>query len=265
MNRIILILSSISMLLLASGCARHTLGEENSALTAELAACRSGMAKAGEENERLKAELSQARSKLEAAQTSLSESMDARQELLDKNIRCMEENQALLKQISRFKTLTQERKDALARLTKAEQTLLSSLERERQANLLYVVKTESAVTVVIPQSSLFPSEFSAWLTPKGIDLVRKVAKAIKDMRPSGLSVAGHTDGQPLPPSVSRIYPTLWDLAMARSVAVLNVLEAAGIGKEKLSAVSYADTRPMADEKTDAGRAMNRRVEIVVLP
>jgi chemotaxis protein MotB len=63
----------------------------------------------------------------------------------------------------------------------------------------------------------------------------------------------------------KTYPTQWDLAMARALTVLLSLEHSGINRDKLSAVSYGDTRPIADTKTEEGRAMNRRVEIVITP
>jgi flagellar motor protein MotB len=39
----------------------------------------------------------------------------------------------------------------------------------------------------------------------------------------------------------------------------------GIKKDKLSITSYGDTKPIADSNSDEGRAMNRRVEIVLTP
>jgi len=39
----------------------------------------------------------------------------------------------------------------------------------------------------------------------------------------------------------------------------------GVAKDKMSAVSFGDTRPIADNASEEGRAMNRRVEIVITP
>ncbi len=265
MNRMILFFLLAAVPCTLAGCAHRYSEQEYRAVKSGRDACLEEKKAVTAEKERLTADLGRVRSELESARSSAAEGISSRQELLDRNIQCMEENQALLKQISRFKTLTQERKDALSRLNRAHDALASSLGRERDANLLYLVKTEGSVTIVIPQSSLFVSEFSAWLTPKGGDLVRRVASSIRDIRPVNISVSGHTDGQPLPPSAMKTYPTQWDLAMARAVSVLNALLASGIDKEKLQAVSHADTRPVADNKTEAGRAMNRRVEIGIIP
>lgn len=255
----------MGMLFCIVGCSGRISEKDYNALHAELESCRQGQQQAYTDRERLAADLAQAQNKIEALSRELSECTSSRQELLDRNIECLEDTKSLLKQISRYKTLTQERKDTLTRLEKAYETLSTSLKEERAANHLYLVKTETAVTIVIPQASLFPTESSAWLTPKGADLARRVAYVVRDLKPVSVSVAGHTDSQPVSPHALRTYPTLWDLAMARALAVLRVFEASGIARERIAAVSYADTRPVADNKTEEGRSMNRRVEIAVIP
>ena len=39
----------------------------------------------------------------------------------------------------------------------------------------------------------------------------------------------------------------------------------GLSKDRVSGASYADTKPAATNDTDEGRALNRRIEIVVVP
>ncbi len=264
MNKLIPLFAAAGLLLLMS-CAGGVSEKDLGALKAELEACRQDVQRSRAERDTLASDLARARADHETESKALSDCTSSRQELLDRNIECLEETRSLLRQISRFKTLTQERKDTQSRLERAYDTLGSALKEERSSNLLYIVKTEATLTVVIPQSSLFPTEHSAWLTPRGAELARRVAGAVKNLRPMTVSVAGHTDSQPLPPNVAKTYPTLWDLAMARAVIVLRVFETAGVGRERISAVSYADTRPVADNKTESGRAMNRRVEIVIVP
>ena len=53
----------------------------------------------------------------------------------------------------------------------------------------------------------------------------------------------------------------WDLAAARANAVTRFLLARGFDPSRVHSVSYADTRPVADNGTAAGRAANRRVEL----
>ncbi len=97
----------------------------------------------------------------------------------------MEENKNLLKQISRFKVMTQERKDAQWRLEKAHETLLSSLNTERVNDQLYIIKNEDKVKIVIPQRVLFPAPSSAWLMPNGASLIKKIAEGLDQSQAPG--------------------------------------------------------------------------------
>jgi chemotaxis protein MotB len=74
-------------------------------------------------------------------------------------------------------------------------------------------------------------------------------------------VEGHTDSQPI--SNAR-YPSNWELSAARASTVLARLAASGVAPERLSIAGYAGERPVATNATPEGRALNRRVDIIVL-
>lgn len=57
----------------------------------------------------------------------------------------------------------------------------------------------------------------------------------------------------------------WDLSGGRSRAVLHYLIERGVSSKRLAFAGYADNHTVASNGTDAGRAKNRRVEIVVMP
>ncbi|HPI91941.1 MAG TPA: OmpA family protein [Deltaproteobacteria bacterium] len=247
------------------GCAHRHTEEEYRAVQAELGACRKQYEESQAEKTRLENDLKESLRKLEKASEDITAGYSNKQDLLDSNIECMDENRALLKQLSKFKVITQERKDAEWRLNKASDNLVEFLASERMNDQLYIVKAENAVKVIIPQRSLFPASSSAWLMPKGAVLIKKIAKGVEGLKPLTIAVAGHTDGVPLPRAIMKTYPSQWDLGFARAVSVLLALENAGIARDKLSAVSYGDTRPIADTNTEEGKAMNRRVEIVITP
>jgi chemotaxis protein MotB len=265
MKRILSLFIVITLFLLVGGCAyRHT-SQEYTALQSELDANKKLYETCQSDNKRLDKELEEARRVLEKASADITSSYSNKQELLDKNINCMEENKALLKQISRFKVLLQERKDAQWRLDKANNYLTSFFAAERMNDQIYIVKGEDAVKIIIPQKVLFPAPFSAWLMPKGVSIIKKIAKGLDEFKPLYVEVTGHTDNTAIPKQVLKSYPTQWDLSHARAVSVLLVLENLGIKKDKLSIISYGDTRPIADPNSEEGRAMNRRVEIVITP
>lgn len=265
MKKILSLFIVTTLFLIVGGCAyRHT-SQEYMALQSELDAGKKLYETCQSDKKRLDKDLDEAHRVLEKASADITSSYSNKQELLDKNINCMEENKALLKQISRFKILLQERKDAQWRLDKANNYLTSFFAAERMNDQLYIVKGEDAVKIIIPQKVLFPAPFSAWLMPKGVSIIKKIAKGLNEFKPLYVEVAGHTDNIAIPKQVLKTYPTQWDLSYARAVSVLLVLENLGIKKDKLSIISYGDTRPIADPNSEEGRAMNRRVEIVITP
>lgn len=75
-----------------------------------------------------------------------------------------------------------------------------------------------------------------------------------------IQVEGHTDSSPI--QTAR-YPSNWELSAARASAVARFLQASGIDPKRLSAVGLADTRNLADNTTEKGKALNRRVSLVV--
>jgi flagellar motor protein MotB len=265
MKKILGLFLIFTMTLAIGGCAHRNTSQEYAALQSELDTCKKPYETCQSDKKRLEKDLDEARKNLEKASADITSSSSNKQELLDKNINCMEENKALLKQISRFKVLLQEKKDTQWRLDKANNYLISFFEAERMHDQLYIVKGDDAVKIIIPQKVLFPSPFSAWLMPKGTPIIKKVAKGLDELKPLSVEIAGHTDNTPIPKQVLKTFPTHWDLSYARAVSVLLALETLGIKKDKLSAVSYGDTRPIADPASDDGKVMNRRVEIVITP
>ena len=247
------------------GCAHRYSEDEYRAVTNDLSSCRQQLSAVQAEKARLDADLSVMKKRFEMNSSAMAAESAETQGLLDSNIHCMEENRNLLKQISRFKVITQERKDTQWRLNKAQEYLLSSLGTERVHDQLYIIRSEGKVKIVIPQRVLFPAPSSAWLMPNGVSVIRKIAKGLDQLKPLYVEVAGYTDGAPIPRSILKTYPTHWDLGNARAVAVLLALQGSGIKKDKLCAVSFGDTRPISDSQSEEGRAMNRRVEIIITP
>jgi outer membrane protein OmpA-like peptidoglycan-associated protein len=54
------------------------------------------------------------------------------------------------------------------------------------------------------------------------------------------------------------------LSQRRALSVMNYLIKAGIDERRLEYAGYGETRPVDDNKTDAGRGKNRRVEFLTL-
>ena len=77
-----------------------------------------------------------------------------------------------------------------------------------------------------------------------------------------INVVGHADGTPV---LRGSYRSNWDLSQARANSAAKYLQSKGIDAARIEAVGVAHTQPIAPQNTAAGRAMNRRVEVILLP
>lgn len=115
------------------------------------------------------------------------------------------------------------------------------------------------LVVRLPDQVLFPPA-SAQLSPRGLSYLDKVAAFLAK---TGylVRVEGYADNTF---TFSSSYHSNWDLSMARATVVLRHLINAGhLSPQGFATVAYADSRPIAPNDTEEGRARNRRVEVVL--
>ena len=120
-----------------------------------------------------------------------------------------------------------------------------------------VVNHGSYLQVVMPDGILFATGSAAVSGPAQQDLYA-VARNLNQYPNSRVEVVGHTDSTGTQ-AINR------DLSQRRAQSVAGILAAAGVAQNRLSAVGVADTQPVASNATEAGRAQNRRVEILIRP
>lgn len=121
-----------------------------------------------------------------------------------------------------------------------------------------VVATTTAVNLVIKDDVLF-AEGSTSLTPLGHTILDGIARMLQQNE-FPVSVEGHTDNVPIQTAQ---FPSNWELSSFRATNVARYFIQRGVAQRRLSAVGYADTRPIADNNSEAGRARNRRVSLVI--
>lgn len=122
-----------------------------------------------------------------------------------------------------------------------------------------VIDRRGLVVRVLTDQLLFASGQAA-LEPAGLPLLNEVARLLNVDKSHPITVEGHTDNVPISSSQ---YPSNWELSTDRATTVVRYLIAQAVKRGRLGAVGYADLHPIDGNATAAGRAKNRRVEIVL--
>jgi len=121
-----------------------------------------------------------------------------------------------------------------------------------------VVEEQNTIKLAMSDSILFfPAD--ATLSRSGEQVLDEIAVMLQQ-RPWHILVEGHTDNQSI--STPR-YLSNWELSSARATSVTRYLIGRGISPQRLSAIGYAQTRPIASNDDAEGRSKNRRVALVL--
>ena len=126
------------------------------------------------------------------------------------------------------------------------------------------IREDNGVVINLPSQALFNSG-RARLSAAGRVLMTNVAASVVDLD-NDIVVEGHTDSVPVTGDLQTIFPSNWELSVARAANTVNFLESVGsVDSSRLGALGYGQQRPVASNDTREGRALNRRVELVVKP
>lgn len=117
---------------------------------------------------------------------------------------------------------------------------------------------QNRVGIVIGDGILF-APGQADLTTGGDGLLRRLAPTLAATR-GEVVVEGHSDSTPIG---NRRFPSNWELSGGRAASVVRRLIELGLPADRLSAVGYADTRPLSAGSDPASLARNRRVAITI--
>jgi chemotaxis protein MotB len=121
------------------------------------------------------------------------------------------------------------------------------------------IEKRGLVIRVLTDDLLFASG-QATLNSQATSLLQEIGQLLNIDETHPIDVEGNTDDIPIH---SAQYPSNWELSTARASSVVEFLIAHGVTPSRLTAAGNADQRPVASEATAAGRARNRRVEIVM--
>lgn len=129
--------------------------------------------------------------------------------------------------------------------------LISSGHVAVQSNNLWVA-LELGANLVYPEGGALPAITSD-------PVFERVAKIVNQYD-NPIHVEGYTDNQLIS---SDEFPSNWELSAARAAGVVRILELNKVKPQRMAAVGFGEYQPLADNGTEDGRKVNRRIVIVI--
>ena len=155
---------------------------------------------------------------------------------------------------------TQSSKAEAANMDDAVKTLKKYIKEKGLEGKVEVGQEERGLVISLKEALLF-NIGSADLTPEAREVIHHVGEVLAEM-PNNIRIEGHTCNLPI--RTAR-YPSNWELSTTRATNVVRFLvQQVGLEPDKLSATGYGEFRPMVPNTSEKNRALNRRVDIVVL-
>lgn len=142
-------------------------------------------------------------------------------------------------------------------------SLVRNLTEEVKKGELQVRQYKDMLTVDVAEQLFFDSG-RADLKDTGKAVLKKVGEALKGYEDKVIRVVGHTDNVPISKSAQKVFPSNWELSVARATTVVRYLQEVGVPPERMVASGRAEYQPIAENDTPEGRKKNRRIEITLL-
>lgn len=164
-------------------------------------------------------------------------------------------------QSKRLKTLQdkiQAQKDIMNQL---KNSIADALMNYKTDELSVYIK-DGNVYVSLEEKLLFKSG-SDVMDPKGKEALKSLAMVINNTKDITVMIEGHTDNVPIK---TPLFKDNWDLSTARATSILRLLtKTYGFDPIRITASGRGEFHPVKNNDTDAGRAANRRTEIILSP
>jgi chemotaxis protein MotB len=274
----ILSISGLSLLVMLAGTAGCVSKKDYQALEADLAKTRDELSKTQGEAKDLGVALEESRRSIDLLNTRIAEMENAlsiaEEALAQAEVRASDAETQLaevLKDRSNLKASVEEMSQALAELKRQRAQAEARLAVYRSVlakfkdmidNGKLKVKVVDGRMVLQLQTDILFGSGSAKLSEEGVKVIQEVGKLLSEIPDRRFQVEGHTDNVPIN---TKTYPSNWELASARAINVVKEMVTAGMPDKRVSAAAFAETRPTTTNDTEEGRAMNRRIEIVLVP
>ncbi|MDH3629706.1 MAG: OmpA family protein [Gammaproteobacteria bacterium] len=273
---------TILPLLLLSACVSS--GKHEAAL-AEMDSMRQSLGSAREEINRNQQQIQKTEQELAAAkmQNALAQEeinrnqqqiQKTEQELKSARLQVVAAVDELMKLEARKKDLQQELSESQAQMTTLRNIEIETKRRNQiYENFVNTLKTmidggqltvsieQGRIVINLPNNVLFKSG-SANLNPEGEEALTQIGSVLSQFSDRRFQIEGHTDNKPIK---SAQFPSNWELSTSRALTVVHLLTDIDVDPENISAAGFGEFRPRADNETEEGRQLNRRIEIIMLP
>jgi len=149
-------------------------------------------------------------------------------------------------------------KEDLANIQKQLEKMLSSQIADHTVS---IQMGKDGLVISLREAGFFNSG-SATPQPATTPVLRAIA-GVLGKTPYDVRVEGHTDNVSIH---NEEFDSNWELSSARATRIARIfVDTHNIPPERLSAAGYAEYHPVATNDTTAGRAENRRVDLVIMP
>jgi chemotaxis protein MotB len=169
--------------------------------------------------------------------------------------------------LQKEKAALEQQKTALETTSQQNQAqydaLVKKLSTEVQQGQLQVRQYQNMLSVDVAEQIFFNSGH-ADLKNSGKAVLKKVGEALKSYDNKIIRVVGYTDNVPIAKAIQNVYPTNWELSVARATNVVRYLQDVGVPPERMVASGRGEYAPVASNDTPEGRQKNRRIEIMLI-
>lgn len=147
-----------------------------------------------------------------------------------------------------------------APMNEIQSELEKALAPEIKSHVVEIKPRHEGLVVSLREMGFYESG-SSTLRESSKDAIDRLS-AVLGKRTESLRVEGHTDNVPIH---NQRFDSNWELSTARASDLIKVfVQRYSFDPQRLSASGYAEFRPVATNATPEGRALNRRVDIVIL-
>lgn len=168
----------------------------------------------------------------------------------------------LSEELSEIKELNEQQRADLSRMEKQAGDLEKQLKEEISKGDIRLKKFHDRIIINLDDRICFDSGY-AYLKRDVLHSLEKISAILQQYPEYNIMIEGHTDTVPIH---NEMFRNNWQLSTERALAVLDyILKRVDLSPQRFSAIGYGEYRPIVSNETSENRALNRRVDIVVMP